>query len=196
MAALSHCRRRPSPRLRRLVVAIVTAFALLPAPDLSAGAQASPRSPDYVIKAAYLYNFALFVEWPPDAFVSPDAPLVIGIVGSDPFGWALQRIVDGKRINNHRIGIERVQSVQDARRCHILFVGADETARLAEFAARLGGASVLIVGEADDVIKEGGAVSFTVQDNKVAYDINLHAARRARLTISSKLLNLARIVRG
>jgi hypothetical protein len=198
MVSLSSNRKERRPTVARGVAAAlaVVALVLSPAGQVTAAIQPSPRSPEYVIKAAYLYNFAMFVEWPPDAFATPDSPLLIGIVGQDPFGWALERIVDGKRINKRRIVIDRVQSVQDAKHCHILFIGADDAARLPEFTARLDGASVLVVGDTDNVIKQGGAISFTVRDNKVGYDINLEAAKRARLTISSKLLNLARIVRG
>lgn len=187
---------RRATMVHTVVAALV--LALLPPAlgRLTASTTVSPRSPEYVIKAAFLYNFALFVEWPPDAFTTADAPLVIGIVGPDPFGSALQRTVEGKRINRRRIVIDRVQSPLEARRCHILFVGADDSERLSEFTMRLDGVSVLVVGETADVIKRGGTINFTVRENKVGYDISLDAAKRARLTISSKLLNLARIVRG
>lgn len=153
-----------------------------------------PRSPEYVIKAAYLYNFAMFVEWPSEAFATSDSPLLIGVVGADPFGWALERTVEGKRISKRRIVIERVQSIQDARHCHILFVAVDGDPRMSEFSTRLDGQSVLLVGESDDVLKQGATIGFTVRDNKVGYDVNLGAAKRAGLTVSSKLLNLARVV--
>jgi YfiR/HmsC-like len=184
--------------LARVVAAALVVAALVCAPMArpTAAVEPAPQSPEYVIKAAYLYNFAMFVEWPADAFSGPSAPIVIGIVGADPFGSALERIVEGKRINKRRLVIDHVQSPQEARRSHILFVGAADPARLPEFASRLSGQSVLVVGEAADVVKQGGTIGFTVRDNKVGYDINLDAAKRARLTISSKLLNLARVVRG
>jgi hypothetical protein len=173
---------------------VVLALAWAPWADVRAFADKSPRSPEYVIKAAYLYNFAMFVEWPTDAFPTADSPLAIGVVGDDPFGGALERTVEGKRINKRRIVVDRVQSVQDARRCHIVFIGASDDPRVSEFSTRLTGQSVLLVGESDDVLKLGATIGFTVRDNKVGYDINLGAAKRARLTISSKLLNLARVV--
>jgi hypothetical protein len=179
----------------RLLAAVLAALMLLSATGSRAEVPDAPRSPEYVIKAAYLYNFAMFVEWPQDAFANADAPLVIGILGADPFGGALERIVEGKRINKRRIVIQRVQSAQEARRCQILFVSVGDDTRVAELTGRLEGASVLLVGESDDMIGRGGSISFNVRDNKVGYDVNLDAARRARLTISSKLLNLARAVR-
>jgi len=177
---------------------VITALIALALAWMPGGAKAaddrSPRSPEYVIKAAYLYNFAMFVEWPTDAFATPDSPLLIGVVGADPFGWALERTVEGKRINKRRIVINRVQSVQEARRCHIVFISVDDDLRVSEFSTRLSGQSVLLVGESDNVLTQGATVGFTVRDNKVGYDINLDAAKRARLTVSSKLLNLARVV--
>ena len=179
------------PGLAAIVLALSVAMA-----GLSAAAPGTPRSPDYVIKAAYLYNFAMFVEWPRDAFASPDAPLVIGVVGSDPFGGALDKVVEGKRIDKRRLQVVRIQSMQEARLCHLLFFSAEDRLRLPEFVARLGDASILFVGEWDDTLREGGTIAFGRLDNKVSYDINLPAANRARLKVSSKLLHIARFVRN
>ena len=188
-----------SARRSHLPHVVITALLVLaltwtPWGGAIASSDRPPRSPEYVIKAAYLYNFAMFVEWPTDAFATAASPLVICVVGADPFGWALERTVEGKRINKRRIVIERVQSIQDARQCHIVFVGVDGDTRMSEFSTRLSSQSVLLVGESDNVLTQGATINFTVRDNKVRYDINLDAAKRARLTVSSKLLNLARVV--
>lgn len=153
------------------------------------------RSPEYLIKAAYLYNFALFVEWPNDAFDSPEAPLVIGIVGADPFGAAMDRTVEGKRISRHPIRVDRLAPSQDLRHCHILFVNRAELARVPEIAQRLQGQAVLIVGDVASDTRAYTAVDFVLTDNKVGFTINMDAARRARVTISSKMLGLAKTVR-
>lgn len=155
-----------------------------------------PRAPEYLIKAAYLYNFALFVEWPADAFTAPDAPFLVCIIGSDPFGWAIDRTIHDKRISDRRIVIERLQSTQDARHCHLLFVSGSDGALTADLAKRLAGLPILIVGDAPTASPFAGAVVFTVHDNKVGFEIDLQAAKRTRLKISSKMLNLARVVRG
>ena len=155
----------------------------------------SPQPPDYLIKAAYLYNFAMFVEWAPNAFAGVDSPIVIGVLGPDPFGWALDRAVEGKKINNRAIIIKRLQLDQDLGQCHILFVSAEVSA-VGELARRLEGQSVLLIGETPDFAKLGGTVNFTVENDKVRFEINPDAAERAPLSISSKLLSLARIVRG
>jgi hypothetical protein len=182
---------------RRLAATVMLATILvLPVRSLTAaGDNSLQASGEYWIKANYLHRFAMFVEWPADAFTSPEAPLMIGVVGEDPFGGALHRLVDGKRIDKRRLVVERVDSPHDARRFHILFVSAKETGSLAEFAARLYGSSTLVVGESPNVLRDGGTISFTVRDNKVGYDVDLSAAKRARLTISSKLSSLARILR-
>jgi YfiR/HmsC-like len=155
----------------------------------------SPRSPEYLIKAAYLYNFAMFVNWPSRAFDSPDSPIVVGIVGRDPFGWALDQTVENKRISKRRIAIERLQPHQDLTHCQILFIDQSEGARVADLAQRLHDLPILIVDDAVDGSRRGGAIDFIVNDNRVGFAINQDAARRAGLTISSKMLGLARAVR-
>ena len=179
-------------RLARAATIIFVALLAIPRP---AGAvDSSPRSPEYLIKAAYLYNFAMFVEWPSDAFARPDSAVVTCVVGADPFGWALDRTVQDKRIGKRQIVIERLQWGQDSRRCHIVFVSGSDSARLGELAARLEGWPTLIVTDGDDA-RHRSAISFVVNDNKVGFEINVDQANRARLSISSKLLNLARVVR-
>ena len=179
-------------RFAKAAAMIFVALLVIPRP---AGAvDSSPRSPEYLIKAAYLYNFAMFVEWPSDAFARPDSSVVIGVVGADPFGWALDRTVQDKKIGKRQIVIERLQWGQDPRRCHIVFVSGSDTARLTELAARLEGSPTLIVTDGDSA-RQRSAISFVVNDNKVGFEINLDQATRARLSISSKLLNLARVVR-
>jgi YfiR/HmsC-like len=167
------------------------------APAQGARADASRElSPEYLIKAAYLYNFALFVEWPSTAFARADSPIVIGVVGVDPFGAALDQTVKDKSINTRSIEVRRLQATQDLSRCHILFVSASESARISEVAQRVGGRSVLVVGDTAGLTTQGATITFAVKDNRVRLEVNVDSARRSRLTISSKLLNLATIVRG
>jgi hypothetical protein len=185
--------------VRRCVGAGLLTLALLVSLGTRGSAAAGengPRQPEYLIKAAYLYNFALFVEWPDDAFADPDAPFVVGILEPDPFGWAIDKTVEGKRINRRRIVVERLQSTQDLRYCHILFVGSADGAATADLTKRLGSLPILIVGDAPKGAAPSGTVSFTVQDDKVGFEIDLQAARRTRLKIGSRILSLARTVRG
>src|SRR4051812_18080644 len=190
--------RRGSTSGRAIAWLLVLVFALSLGrrTDASGGSTAAPQSPEYLIKAAYLYNFAMFVDWPPEAFPASGAPIVIGVVGTGPFGWALDRMVLDKRINNRPIVVERFKLGDDVRRCQILFVSPSESAHMGDVVQKVGSQAVLIVGDESDAVIRGGTIAFTVRNDKVGFEINLTAARRARLTISSKLLNLAQVVRG
>jgi hypothetical protein len=154
---------------------------------------AGSTPPEYLIKAAYLYHFAMFVDWPADAFPSKNSPIVIGIVGNDPFGPAIDDTVRDKRIDGRPLVVKRLDWSQDLRQCHILFLA--DGGRIADVVRRVGGLSVLIVGETQDLASHGAVINFRIEDNRVRFDINVDAAKRSRLTISSQLLNLARIVR-
>lgn len=162
----------------------------------AAGVVNAAPTPEYLIKAAYLYNFALFVGWPADAFSTPDGPLVIGILGSDPFDQALDRTVQNKRINKRSVVVRRLRWNQDLRQCHILFISASEAATAADM-ARLEGLPILVVGETSDFARRGGTINFTLDNNRIRFEVNVDAARRSRLNISATLLNVAtRIIRG
>jgi hypothetical protein len=150
--------------------------------------------PEYLIKAAYLYHFAMFVDWPADAFSSRNSPIVIGIVGTDPFGPAIDDTVRDKRIDGRPLVVKRLDWTQDLRQCHILFVA--DGGKIGDVVRRVGDLSVLTVGETQDLAKHGAVITFRIEDNRVRFDINVDAAKRSRLTISSKLLSLARIVRN
>jgi hypothetical protein len=153
-------------------------------------------TPEHVLKAAYLYNFALFVEWPPEAFTAIDSPIVIGVIGSDPFNSALNLAVGDKHVGGRAVIVRQLQWDQDLTGCHILFVSSSEASRTGELATRLDKLPVLVVGETPGFARRGGTLNFTKEGQKVGFEVNLTAARRARLTISSSLLNLATIVRG
>jgi hypothetical protein len=154
-------------------------------------ARATP--PEYLIKAAYLYHFAMFVDWPAEAFSNKNSPIIIGIVGTDPFGPALDDTVRDKRIDGRPLVIKRLDWTQDLRQCHILFLA--DGSRITDVVRRVSGLSVLIVGETQDLASHGAVINFRIEGNRVRFDINVDAAKRSHLTISSQLLNLARIVR-
>lgn len=150
---------------------------------------------EYDVKAAYLFKFTKFVEWPATAFSTPDAPFVIGIVGRDPFG-GLAQILEGKTINDRRLEV-RTLSAGDAaglRACHMIFVTAAEERRLPEILAAVQGRSVLVVGESEGFASAGGTLGFALRQSRLGVEVNSAAARQARLKISSQLLNIAKIV--
>jgi hypothetical protein len=161
---------------------------------LSPRARAQSLS-EYQVKAAFLYNFAKFVEWPPNLFNDPRDPFVLCVAGDDPFGNLLDGIVLGKTANGHPLAVRRLRREQEARSCQILFVSSSERNRLRPVLKSLRGASVLTVGETDGFAQEGGMINLTLEDNRVHFEINVAAAERAGLKISSKLLSLARVVR-
>jgi hypothetical protein len=155
----------------------------------------SPTSPEYMIKAAYLLNFARLIEWPGDAFATRSSPITIGVLGSDPFGQGLDLTVEGKKISNRQILVKRLQWGQDLRQCQIVFISAADSSRIGELASRVGGLPVLIVSEGTDLAKRGATINFSIEDDRVRFEVNVEAAKRARLNISSQVLRVARIVK-
>jgi hypothetical protein len=165
-------------------------LALLLAAPYGRGQAASPS--EYQLKAAFLYNFARFVEWPPAAFADPSSPMLIGILGQNPFGDALDMTISGKNINNHPLKKVEIRSLAEVtNNCHILFISASEKKRLPEILAALRGASVLTVGETDRFTENGGMINFVLEGTKIRFQINDAEAKRAGLKVSSKLLSLA-----
>ena len=153
-------------------------------------AQESPPT-EYQLKAAFLLNFAKFVEWPSAAFADSTSPIVLGILGENPFGDVLERTIRDKTINNRTLVVKGFRSSAEATNCHILFISTSEKARLPEILAGLRGASMLTVGETDRFTESGGMINFVRQGNKIRFQINEVAAKGVGLKISSKLLSLA-----
>ena len=154
------------------------------------------QSNEYQIKAGFLLNFVRFVEWPAEAFSDDNGLIVIGVIGDDPFGSALDEIVSGKSINGHGVAVRRLKWGQDLKACHLLFVSTSERKRVAQLFEAIKGASVLTVGEMAQFNQQGGIINFVMEANKVRFEINVAMADRARLKISSKLLALARTTRN
>jgi hypothetical protein len=147
---------------------------------------------EYQMKAAFLYNFAKFVEWPASAFPTSESDFVIGIFGENPFGGDLASSIKGKAVNGHPLVVRQFRTVAEVKDCHILFVGQSERKRLAELLKAVDRRPVLTVSELDRFMQRGLMVNFFMEGNKVRFDINDEVARKAKLRISSKLLNLAR----
>jgi len=163
-----------------------------------AGASAPPRSAvaqEYDLKAAFLFNFAQFVEWPTDAFPTPTSPITIGVLGDDPFGASLDAVVAGETIRNRPLSVRRYRAVEQVDTCHILFVSSSEASQLDHIAKVLGHRSILTVGETKDFAANTGMIAFELSQRRLRLRINVAAATDARLTISSKLLRQAQIVR-
>jgi hypothetical protein len=148
---------------------------------------------EYDVKAAFLYNFGKFVQWPPEAFEGRDS-FVFCLLGDDSFGQVLNSTVVGKKIQERVLVVRQLRDVSDTEGCHILFISRSEGWRLPRVLSSLRSRSVLTVGETVGFTERGGIISFRVEDNRVRFDINLAAAQRAQLTISSQLLKLARAI--
>lgn len=150
---------------------------------------------EYPVKLAFLYNFTKFVEWPPDSYRDASTPLKICVAGNDPFSDDLIRELQTRSVGGRRVEIETLKSSDTLKSCQLVFVPDTEKKRAARIVAALNGSSALTVGESAGFTRLGGMINFTVEDNKVHIEVNVDAAERARLKISSKLLVLARIVK-
>jgi len=149
---------------------------------------------DYQVKAAYLYTFTKFVEWPPEVSSDSNAPVVLGIVGKDPFGKSLTDLIAGKSVNGKKVVAKQFKEGQDLRNCQVLFVSTSEKNRLTQILGELNGSSVLTVSEIEGFAQSGGMIALVLENNKVKLEINLEAAARAHLKMSAKMLAVARIV--
>lgn len=150
--------------------------------------------PEYPVKAAFLLNFAKFVEWPAPAFAQPDAPLVIGVIGDGPWGNAGE-VFTGKTVQGRPVVVEQVELGPALKNCHVLFVAASEEKRARRILESLASASVLTVSDMDGFLERGGLIQFVTEHNKVRFEINRAAAQRAGLKVSAQLLKLAKAVR-
>ncbi|KAF0179638.1 MAG: transmembrane protein [Limisphaerales bacterium] len=166
-------------------------------------ALASPGSPadlpkltEAEVKAAYVFNFAKYVEWPAAAFGGTNAPFVIGVLGPDPVGESLRAVVAGKLINGRTFELRRAGPDAGLAGCHILFLPATERTRLADLAPLLRDKPVLTVSDADAFIQQGGVIGLVKRGGNIRLQISLDAANAAGLKVSSKLLTLAEQVKG
>ncbi len=150
----------------------------------------SLSSREYEIKAAYLYNFIKYIDWP----TSRDT-ITIGVLGGNPFGSALVPL-NGKIVKGLRVVVKQLDSVRDAQNCQVIFVSSSEKQRLPEIFENSKNAHVLTVGEMQGFAQGGGIINFIEENNKVRFEINSDAARRTGLTISSELLKLAKLVKS
>jgi len=141
----------------------------------------------YQTKAEFLFSFAKFIEWPLSKFTQPDSPLVIGIVGADPFGGLLEEAVQDGRINGRSVIIRHLDAMEEMRKCHILFICRSENSRLEPILSKARGENVLTVGESDNFISRGGMINFVMVGNRVRFEINNKAAKHANIKISSML---------
>lgn len=159
-----------------------------------AWAQADSRAPETGIKAAYLYKFGSFVEWPAETFTGPDGTFVIGVIGADAVAAELERITAGRTIQERAVTVRRLRRGEPLGRLQMLFIGETESARLPEIAAATRGRPVLLVTESESSISRGSMINFVEIENKVRFDVAPAPAERDHLKISARLLAVARKV--
>lgn len=149
---------------------------------------------EYEVKAAFIYNFIKFIEWPDELPKNRPVPINLYVLGYDPFGKALGSL-QGKQIRGRTINIKRAGSPKGLINCHILFISSSEKQHIPEILRSIKGLNTLTISDTAGFAKKGIIVNFYTEGEKVRFEINLDAAKRANLTISSKLLGLAKIVR-
>ncbi|MGH9358491.1 MAG: YfiR family protein [Terriglobia bacterium] len=147
---------------------------------------------EYAVKAAFVYDFAKFVTWPPGVFKSAASPVRICVLGDNPFGDALAQITSGKTFNGRAFAVAYLKDVQAARDCQIVFISRSERRRLPAILSNVG--KSLTVGDTDDFARQGVMINLFLEADKVRFAINPAAAARAGISISSQLLSLAKIV--
>lgn len=171
----------------------LTAAIVWPAGHLRAE---SAEPTEYQVKAAFLYNFARFVEWPPETFKDPADPLIIGILGDDPFGKEITEQLNVKLVQDRKLMLKSVTSLDEAAHCQVVFIGVSERERLGATLEKLRTTPTLTVSDIKGFAQRGGMIGFSLDHNHVRFSVNLTAAEKAGLKISSQLLKLARTVYG
>ncbi len=167
-------------------------------PSLLLAEETAP-SREQLIKAAFLYNFTKFVDWPPRSFSGGRDPICIGVLGHSPsaaaLAGALEQTVAGRSVNGRGVVVKRVDGAGEASAVHMLFVPAPDEVRFAEMKPAFAHSAILTVGESPSFLRAGGVINFVVEDDKIRFEINAAAAERAGLRISAQLRKLARPAR-
>lgn len=175
------------------LIAILIALYVVPGVTSVVHPQPQPAF-EYELKAGFLYNFAKFVEWPPETFAMANDALVLCVLGKNTASVVLTRVLQGKAVKGKKLVIRPTTELTTLRSCHIVFISGVEENRLAQVWEALQGAQVLTVGEMERFARQGGIINFIQVQNKIRFEINLNAAKRAGLKLSSQLLKLAILV--
>lgn len=178
--------------VRRILITMLLSLSVLNGANSLVHAE-SQSSPEYLIKAVYMYNFMKFVEWPPEAFKDSLSPINLYILGTDPFGGTLNFIND-KMVKGRRLHIKHVNHVNEISGGHILFISVSERENLRHTLRAVKNSAILTVSEIDGFAEQGGIINFITVENRIQFGINPDAAEQSGLKISSQLLRLARIV--
>lgn len=170
---------------------VLAALALCGAPGVGAREEISR---EYQVKAAFLFNFVQFVDWPRERFADAQTPICIGILGEDPFGSVLEDLLRGEKVRDRAFAVRRSATEENLGGCHVVFVSQSERDRTRRILPALADKSILTVGEVEGFASAGGIINFRIEGNRVRFEINPAAAEREGLKISSQLLSLGTIV--
>jgi hypothetical protein len=181
-------------RLRHMVTSLCAVVVFLSTGNkVRAG---EPALPEHQVKAAFLVSFPKYVDWAAEAFAETNSPIVIAVLGESKVVEEIQKLIAGKSVNGREIILKRLTSGEEPGVCHILFISATEQQRAPNLLAKLKNASILTVGESDDFLDNGGVINLARRDRKIALEVNLTAANKSRIKISSRLLGVASVVKG
>jgi hypothetical protein len=151
---------------------------------------------EYEVKAAFIYQFIKFVEWPDGVFKNPADPVVIGVLGDEPFDAVTGKTVRNKTVRGRKLTVRRIKSGEKPSTCHVLFCAASTAKDMPRILKSLEGSGILTIGDAEGLARQGLMINFVMTNDQVHFEINVKAAKRAGFEFSSKLLNLAAIVGG
>jgi hypothetical protein len=179
-----------SSRRRAIVLAAIVACW----PLSNVRAQDTPETLEQRVKAAFLYKFAAYVDWPATSFSRPDAPFTIAVAGAEPVAAELAQAVAGRTVNDRPVAVRRLKPGESLDGVHILFVGKGENARLAQLVQNARPRSVLTVTESEGALAQGSVINFVLDDRRVRFEISLDSAEKSRLRLSSRLLAVAQQV--
>jgi hypothetical protein len=154
--------------------------------------QAADEPTEYRVKAVFLLNFTKFIEWPAAAFEASDSPIAICILGDDPFGSEMDRIVAGELVNGRKVTVQRIKHAPPPKSCQVLFAGESEKDTVKTLRGL--GPGILTVGEGEGFVRQGGMIGFIVESRHVRFEINRTEAESAGIKVSSRLLNVAKSV--
>ncbi len=190
-----HNPRWPDQRWRRLLWALSFALGAASANASLVSGAAPGVASEYQLKAAFLYNFAKFIDWPPKAFPGANTPFTFCVLGADPFGADLEQTIKNQNLGGREIVIQRLKRPPERDACHILFISRSEQESVAQILGALKTATVLTVSEFESFTKLGGMINLYIEENRIRFEINVAPAENAGLRISSKLLKLAKLTR-
>ncbi len=183
-----------STKNKRTFIVIIIILICYSTGICTSNSYAERKNKEYHIKAAFLLNFAKFMKWPSQMFSDTSSSLTIYILGKDPFDEALKNI-EGKIVKGRKLVVKKALCIEDVKECHILFICTSEKKNLAEVLEKIKNMPILTVAETNNFCQSGGAVNFIVVKKKVRFEINVDVVKRTGLKISSKLLNLSKIVK-